>query len=344
MPDDPLPHLLWYGRGAGARLARLALAPLELGYGTIASLRNSLYDRGILLSRPTILPAIGVGNLTVGGTGKTPVAAWLVQRLSGLGARPAIVMRGYGGDEPEVHRRLNPEVAVVVSSDRIAGIERAAGLGADCVVLDDAFQHRRAWRQADVVLVSADRWTGTTRLLPAGPWRESPRALRRASVVLVTRKAATADEAAAVAQQLRRSAPAVPFATARLELAELRQVDDGRPQPLLELAGRKVLAIAGVGDPEAFLRQLADAGARVRFSLFPDHHEYSAPEASQLAASADAGELVVCTLKDAVKLATLWPREGPPLWYVSQRVVIEEGAPIVESLLRALLDARHPQP
>jgi tetraacyldisaccharide 4'-kinase len=344
MPDEPLPRSLWYGRGGAARLARLALTPLELGYGTITSVRNSLYDKGIFASLASRLPAIGVGNLTVGGTGKTPVAAWLVQRLTALGARPAIVMRGYGGDEPEVHRRLNPGVPVIVGADRISGIERAADLAADCVVLDDAFQHRRAARLADVVLVSADRWTGTTRLLPAGPWRESPRALRRASVVLVTRKAASTNEATDVARHLRRWAPAAPMAIARLELAELRRAADGQPQPLLELAGRKVLAIAGVGDPEAFVRQLADAGAMVRFSLFPDHHDYSAAEASQLAASAEVGELAVCTLKDAVKLAAQWPREGPPLWYVSQRVVVEEGAPSLESVLHALLAARHPQP
>lgn len=344
MPDEPLPGSLWYGRSAGARLARLALAPLELGYRALTSVRNSLYDRGILPSHASGVPAISVGNLTVGGTGKTPLAAWLAHRLTALGARPAIVMRGYGDDEPEVHRRLNPGVPVIVSADRVAGIARAEGLGADCAVLDDAFQHRRAGRVADVVLVSADRWTGTTRLLPAGPWRESPRALRRASVVLVTRKAVSVDEARDVAGRLSRAAPAVPFAIARLELGDLRRAADGQPQPLLELAGRKALAIAGVGDPEAFVRQLADAGAMVRFSLFPDHHDYSAAEAAQLAALAEAGELVVCTLKDAVKLARHWPREGPPLWYVSQRVVVEEGAPVVESLLRALLDARHPQP
>ena len=344
MPETPLPRSLWFGRTALARLARLALTPVELGYGTITSLRNSLYDRGILASHPARLPAIAVGNLTVGGTGKTPVAAWLVERLQALGARPAIVMRGYGEDEPHVHRRLNPETPVIVSPDRLAGIERAAALGADCAVLDDAFQHRRAGRQADLVLVSADRWTGSTRLLPAGPWRESPRALRRASVVLVTRKAASPADAREVVSRLSRSAPEVPFAVAHLELTAVRATSDGRGLPLSELAGRKVFAIAAVGDPEAFVRQLADISASVRFSLFPDHHRYSTADAAHLAASVEPGERVVCTLKDAVKLAGLWPREGPPLWYVSQRVAVEEGAETIEALVRTVLDARHPQP
>src|SRR5690348_7442624 len=131
-----------------------------------------------------VLPTLSVGNVTVGGTGKTPVAAWIAAELIDRGARPAIVLRGYGDDEPLVHARLNPDVPVIVAPDRLEGIARAAASGADVAVLDDAFQHRRAQRTADIVLVSAERWTRTPRLLPAGPWRESLRALRRTSMIL----------------------------------------------------------------------------------------------------------------------------------------------------------------
>ncbi|MGH7720296.1 MAG: tetraacyldisaccharide 4'-kinase, partial [Gemmatimonadaceae bacterium] len=212
------------------------------------------------------------------------------------------------------------------------------------VVLDDAFQHRRARRVADLVLVSADRWSRRAHLLPAGPWRERPGALRRASVVLVTRKAATAAEARVVAAALRRSAPHVPQAIAQLSLGDLHPLFGEMPLPLRALAGARVAVIAGVGDPEAFVRQLAQAGAVVRFNFFPDHYRYSRADAARLASSLEHDELAVCTLKDAVKLAESWPREGPPLWYVSQRVAVEEGAEAIESLLRAVLGARHPQP
>jgi tetraacyldisaccharide 4'-kinase len=309
---------------------------------------------------------VSVGNLTVGGTGKTPVAAWLARELAARGARPAIVLRGYGGDEPLVHRRLNPALPVIASPDRLAGIERAAAEGADLAVLDDAFQHRRAQRVADIVLVSADRWSHSRRhLLPAGPWREPLRALRRASLVIVTRKARTCADAEAVREALLRVAPAIPIAVGHLALCELRSVGDvpegdrSDPRvaslrdtpvdvpsslPIATLAGERVLAISAVGDAGAFAAQLGAAGATVQAAPFPDHHRFTRAEAEELAREASAGDRAVCTLKDAVKLAPLWPREAPPLWYVSQQLSIDLGRGAIDALLDALLAARHLQP
>jgi tetraacyldisaccharide 4'-kinase len=149
---------LWYGESVPARLARGALAPASLLYRGVIACRNRLYDTGRITSHPAPIPVISVGNLTVGGTGKTPFSAFLVKRLVPRGMTPAIVMRGYGDDEWLVHGRLNPGVLLYASPDRVAGIERAALAGADVVVLDDAFQHRRARRDLDIVLVSGDRW------------------------------------------------------------------------------------------------------------------------------------------------------------------------------------------
>jgi tetraacyldisaccharide 4'-kinase len=303
-----------------------------------------MYRTGLRRPRSLALPAVSVGNLTVGGTGKTPVAAWIAGSLVRRDAKPAIVMRGYGEDEPLVHERLNPDVPVVVSPDRVRGAERAATLGADVVVLDDAFQHRRAARQADIVLLSADRWTPSPRLLPAGPWREPLSALRRASMVLVTRKAASPAAASAVADTIRHRFAGVPVGVVALGLQELRSAAGESTMPLEALAGARVLAIVAIGDPSAFLRQMAATGATVRAAVFADHHAYTHAEVARLTSMMAAGEIPVCTLKDAVKLATHWPREAPPLWYVSQSVMVEEGRDALDALLTRVLAARPVQP
>ncbi|MFL5581321.1 MAG: tetraacyldisaccharide 4'-kinase [Gemmatimonadaceae bacterium] len=331
---------VWFGRGPLPATARAALAPLELAYGAAVRARAALYDRGVLASRETAIPAVSVGNVTVGGTGKTPVAAWLASALAARGARPAVVMRGYGADEPLVHAALNPAVPVVVAPDRVAGTARAREQGCDVAVLDDAFQHRRARRVADVVLLSADRWDGRVRLLPAGPYREPLDALRRASLVLVTRKAADPARAEEAASHARRAAPMVPIAVAHLAPGELRSTVDGRTLPLDALRGARALAVCAVGDPAAFLAQLRPVAGHLDAAVFPDHHAFTAEEAGALAARAERADHVVCTLKDAVKLAAHWPRAARPLWYVSQRVVLERGGGEVERLVASVLGAR----
>ena len=335
---------VWEDEGGAARAARLALTPAAAAYGATMALRNELYRRGVLRSVAPPIPVVSIGNLTVGGTGKTPVSAWLADELRARGARPAVVLRGYGGDEPLVHRRLHPTIPVVVSPDRAAGVTRAARLGATVAVLDDAFQHRRLRRDVDVVLVSADADGRTRRLLPAGPWREPMTAVRRASIAIVTRKAATPADAERTAAAVRSAAPAVPIAVTHLALGGLRRADTDEERPLAAVAGRRVLAVAAVGDPRAFARQLAATGAVVRTAVFADHYRFGAADAERLAASLADGETAVCTLKDAVKLAAHWPRAAPPLWYVSQRVVVECGQDAIDGAISALLRARTRQP
>jgi tetraacyldisaccharide 4'-kinase len=335
---------IWWGTGLGASTVRAALAPVSFLYRIGTGIHAGLYRSGLRRPRALTLPAISVGNLTVGGTGKTPIAAWIASSLVRRQARPAIVMRGYGEDEPLVHERLNPDVPVVVSPDRVRGAERAATLGADVVVLDDAFQHRRAARTVDLLLLSADRWAPSPRLLPAGPWREPLSAIRRASMVLVTRKAASPATASAVADTIRHRFAGVPVGVAALTLQELRAAVGESTMPLEALAGARVLAIVGIGDPSAFLRQLAATDATVRAAVFPDHHAYTHGEVTRLASMMAAGEIAVCTLKDAVKVAPHWPREAPPLWYVSQSVMVEEGRDALDAQLNRVLAARSVHP
>jgi tetraacyldisaccharide 4'-kinase len=335
---------VWYEDDLSARVARALLWPFALGYAGVVAVRGALYDAGLLESVRLALPSVSVGNLTVGGTGKTPAAAWLAARLVERGARPAIVMRGYGSDEPLVHREVNPEIPVVIAGDRVAGVKRARALGADVAVLDDAFQHRRARRNADVVLISADRWRLPARPLPAGPWRESLGALSRATMVVVTRRAVSSDAVAAVIGELGRLKPSLPVAAASLSLGELHRVGATETRPLVSLEGERVYLVAGIGDPLTLVSQLEAAGAVVTLHAFEDHHRFTDDDVSAVQRHAARASIVVCTLKDAVKLAPLWPRAAPSLWYVSQQFALESGEGTVDSLLASLLAARHDQP
>jgi tetraacyldisaccharide 4'-kinase len=243
-----------------------------------------------------------------------------------------------------VHARLNPDVPVIVAPVRAEGIRDARAKGCDVVVLDDAFQHRRIARHADWVLVSADRWTGSVVRLPAGPWREPMSALRRATIAVVTRKAASAALAREVRDRIGVAAPGTPTVVIALEPDALRTPDGMVSRALDSLAGASILLVSGIGDPQALRRQLERTGANVRERAFADHHAFSASEISELAGSLRADEIVVCTLKDAVKLAPRWPRAAPSLWYVSQRVNVEEGVDRLEESLDALLHARSQAP
>jgi len=328
---------IWEHDGAAARVARAALAPFEGVYKGIVALRGAMYDRGLLPVEKSAIPSVSVGNLTVGGTGKTPVSAWMAARLAAMGLTPAIVLRRYGDDEPRVHEILNPGVPVVVGTDRAGAVRDAILRGADVVVFDDAFQHRRAFRNADVVLISADRWTRSPRMLPAGPWREPLSAIRRASIVVVTRKVAGTALVDEVAAAVREVSPDTPLAVVRLSPSLLVPafVPGSAVQPTT-LQGRKVVAIAAIGDPASFFRQIEELGAVVERHAFPDHHAFSPHDVARILAFRHSADFFVCTLKDAVKLAVLWPDDAPLLWYVSLSVEVESGQAAIDELLSGL--------
>ena len=331
---------LWYGTDPLARAARLALVPAERLFAGLSGVRTLLYDAEWMKGSTPPIPVVSVGNLTVGGTGKTPVAAWIARWLLDHGGRPAIIMRGYGNDEPAVHRALNPDIDVILGADRGRAVAEAAGQGIDVAVLDDAFQHRKLKRTVDIVLISADQGVNEIRLLPAGPWREPLSALKRADLVIVTRKAAGANDVERVHAKLSRFAPRVPRVSVHLAADKLVRVDGEGRAELTSLNGERITAVAAVADPAAFVRQLEACGARVDPMIYRDHHEFDATDVERILASAIGSARVVCTLKDAVKLGKQWPREAPALWYVSQRVIVERGVGGIEQLLDAVLRAR----
>lgn len=334
---------VWYGDGVGARLGRALLAPAAWGYLRAARHRGERAAAAATEAAPAI-PALSIGNLTVGGTGKTPVASWAVSRLQAAGAHPAILLRGYGDDEWRVHQQLTPGVPVLTGADRRASGRAAEARGCDCVVMDDAFQHRQAPRVADWVLVSADRWPAVARVLPQGPFREPLAALRRASAVVITSKAAGEGAVDGVRSAVRAVAPEVPVAVLHLRMDGVCQAGGRLPAsteaPSLSTLG-PVLVVSAIGDPEAFERQLESAGVVIRrHERFRDHHPFRDDELDRLVQLGRGCDGVVCTLKDAVKLAPRWPATAVPLWYVSQTVQVVSGRAVLDGDIARLLAAR----
>lgn len=328
---------IWKGKGVGAQFARIALTPLEGLYRGVVGIRRALYDSGVLAVIESPIPVVSVGNLSVGGTGKTPVSAWIAARLAARGMSPAIVMRGYGGDESMVHTRMNPGVPVIVAPDRVEGIAMAATSGADIAVLDDAFQHRKASRDVDFVLVSADDWSDGPRMLPAGPFREPMSSLRRASAVIITRKSASDQQVASVTRAVSATVAHLPIAIVRLELAELLSATHpSASMPVSSLSGHNALAVAAIGNAGAFFQQLGAAGISVVQMPFPDHRAFSGGDIAEIVARSEGRDAVICTLKDAVKLGPMWPAGSTPLWYVSLAVRVESGEAAIDDLLMRL--------
>jgi tetraacyldisaccharide 4'-kinase len=341
VPLADLAERVWYRDSTGARVARRVLSPLSMLYGGMIARINGRYDGAVPVSGS--IPAMSIGNLTVGGTGKTPVSAWFASRLIAAGAHPAIVLRGYGGDEVLVHRLLNPGMTVVADVQRVRGVEQAATAGADVAILDDAFQHRRAARVADVVLLSADRWTGTPLLLPSGPFREPMASLSRASLVLITVKAAD-DRQVGLTVAAARSVTASAVVTVDLRPAAFVNVASHEVRDLDAWQGARVLAVSGIGDPTSFAMQLTRLGMQPVARVFPDHHAFSATDVSRIVQEAVGFDAVVCTLKDAVKLGPAWPGSACPLWYLSQSVVPRDGADALDAVVQSVLEARRNGP
>lgn len=316
-----LVHRLWDGEGGPlSRLLGWALTPAELVYRGAVAFRGATYRSGLATVAAPPVPTISVGNITVGGTGKTPLVRWLVTRLVEQGLTPGILHGGYAQDEPTLHRLWFPELPVVADRNRGRGAHTATGEGADILVLDDGFQHRALARDLDIVLVSAETWSRSARLLPRGPYRESPRALARAHLVMVTRKSAGPLDAARAEAEI---AALSGRPTARAHLRPTGWLDrELKPRDRNATPGEAV-AVAGVARPSDFFDHARRLGARVVDEVaFPDHHDYTPAEATALTLEA-AGRSLVTTAKDVTKLASLMPQVD--LWVLDQEVTIESG-------------------
>jgi tetraacyldisaccharide 4'-kinase len=301
----------WYGRST----APWWLLPLSAIYGAASGMRRLAYAKNLRPQTRLSCPVIVVGNLSVGGTGKTPLVCWLVAQLRNLGMRPGVVTRGYGGssrmvrlvesaddpaivgDEPVLLAR-RAQVPVAAGRDRPAAAQLLIGAGCDVIVSDDGLQHYALARDCEIVVIDGDRRFGNGRLLPAGPLREAPARLVGVDAVVLNGGDPTGGPHAPIDGALQM----------RLEAGSAVAVARGAIQALSEFAGQTVHAIAGIGNPQRFFDMLRSRGIEVIAHPLPDHAPLRAGDIS----FADSRP-VLMTEKDAVKCLKI---AGPLHWYV----------------------------
>lgn len=327
------PEWLWYGTSRGASLARLALSPAALGFRLGVLARVAAYSHGILRVRSLPLPSIAVGNINVGGSGKTPIANYLAQILVKWDLAPAILLRNYRGDEAELHRLLSPQVTVVADPDRLRGAFTAWEQGADVLVLDDAFQRLNLRVDLNIALVAAESMRSSSWVLPAGPWREGLRALGRADLIVVTRRSEKSSNAASIAESLATQAHR-PTAVVHLYISSFSPLASQEGMPPTAVAGKRILAVAGVARPDLCAEQLMALGARVTLLPLPDHYCYSRSSVENIVHKSAGVDYVVVTAKDAVKLRDYWPTGVPDPLVANLGVRWEAGKQLLLAMMR----------
>jgi tetraacyldisaccharide 4'-kinase len=343
-PEAPLPLR------AGAALA----AGL---YGLGARGRRELYGRGLLRAQRLPAPVVSVGNLTVGGTGKTPVTACLAREVMGAGQRVAILSRGYGGQRRDVTRvsdgerilagppavgeeaywlaRALPGAAVYTASERFsAGLAAWREFRPQLFLLDDGFQHLQLHRDLDLVLLDAASPFGNGCLLPRGPLREPKAALAAAQVLILTRFEAGVHEQTRA--ELAAAFPDKLILTAAITPAAARRHPGAEAYPPAALSGLKLYAFAGLARPEVFSRTLGELGVDLTgFKAFPDHHAFSPRDLAALIREAGASQAagLITTSKDWARLGEAWDADLP-LWVLEVEAQIAEVARLMELLAR----------
>lgn len=305
-------HEIITGRGGPwGWTARCVLSAMSAGYRAVIAHRNSRFDRGVRQTHALTVPVISVGNITAGGTGKTPLVVDLLQRLIRRGRRAAVVSRGYGSSRGELGDELTmissrvPEAICIANPDRVAGGLAAVKRGADVIVLDDGFQHRRLRRDLDIVVIDATNPFGFDHLLPRGLLREPIKQLIRADVIVVSRADLVSTEALhGLSARLDSYAPDAPRLFCRHEPTGVTDVS-GKP---LDDTFRRAIVFAAIGNPNAFVATVEGMGIKpVKCLWWPDHHAYDRRDIGKLAnaCSSTDHDIVLTTCKDAVKLRGL---------------------------------------
>ena len=310
-----------------------------LPYGAVMRMRRWMYDAHLLRAQRVSVPVICVGNLTCGGTGKTPTVAWVVDFLKQQGRRPAILTRGYhaidGQSDEATWLADRTDCPVIIQGDRLAGAREAIAQGADVLVMDDGFQHQRLARDMNLVLIDATAPFGGRACLPLGRLREPRSALRAADAILITRSDQVPPERVEwIRAQLSRLAP-----QSRIALschAPSGWVSPaGESVPVDALKGESVMAFCGLGNPDAFYRTLESTGVILASCRsFRDHAGYTPERIRSLRSEADRQEAkLVTTEKDGAKLGPIL--EDQSIYQLSVELTVSEGR---SSLLESLFD------
>ena len=321
--------------------AELGMWPLWLasqGYRVAAAAHRAGYDFGVRRRRRLPCPVVSIGNLTVGGTGKTPLTEWTAQWLQRQGWRVAVLSRGYGGspgkwpqvvskgegpltdwrtsgDEAYLLATRLRDVPVLVGRSRYAsGVYACEKFGAQVLVLDDGFQHHALHRDCDIVLIDATSPFGHGALLPRGTLREPLHALGRAQIILLSRVETAGEAVSGLSLRIRRYAQRQPIYHMAVNPDGLYRHDTGRSVDLSWLRERRVIAFAGLGNPQPFAASLTRCGARLGTLLaFPDHHPYTSTDWQAIndTARCEGAEALITTEKDAVRLEQPWLQTVP---------------------------------
>jgi tetraacyldisaccharide 4'-kinase len=350
---------------------RYLLLPFSWFYGLVMGCRNLAFDLGLLKSEEVGVPVISVGNMTMGGTGKTPLVEYIVGVCLARGRRVAVVTRGYkresngvvvvsdgqqmlvnagqGGDEPVQIARKFRKAIVVVGEHRIDAARKAVHeLKSDVVVLDDGFQHRYLRRDLDIVVLDARKNLFALPVVPAGEKREWVSGLRRASLIAFSR----GDEApvdGGWSQRLRIEYP-LPTISYRYKLDRIVQADSDRELSAADLKGKKMLLLSGIGDHQGFVRQMRKAGIDVLDDMkFPDHHTYTRANLRQVTdrVNEKGADGVLTTEKDFIRLSgdmAVFDECARYILFFYARIVVEilEGREILDSMIDRCLEGRGP--
>jgi tetraacyldisaccharide 4'-kinase len=341
------------------RAAIVALTPLSGLYGVAMKARRALYQRGLFQVHRLGVPAVSVGNITTGGTGKTPLVEWIARALARRQKRVCILTRGYGrqrpgsrvvvsngseifadareaGDEPLLlAEKLKGEAAVICDADRVAAARWAIqDLDADLFILDDGFQHLRLARDLNIVVIDATNPWGNGRLLPAGNLRESLKQLARADCIVITRADDVA-ETEALKSEIDQLSKGRPVFLSRMRIDGLRRLGQPRDSSACEdPESVQVAAFCGVGNPESFFAQLRRAGFHLSYTkAFRDHYVYGQTDLDRVIdeSTVRGARALLTTAKDDVKLRSL--SCDMPCYAVDVAIEIEN-----ESKLLALID------
>ncbi len=338
-----------------ARTLRRALRLAEPIYSAVMAARNLGFDRRILPVATLARPTVSVGNITTGGTGKTPTVRWLAQRLRQSGRQPAVLLRGYranakgfSDEQRLLQQSLNadggPLTPVIANKNRRAGAQEALlhSRQVDTFVLDDAFQHRWVMRDFDLVLINAAQPFGFNHVLPRGLMRESPIGLKRADAFLITHRS-HADETTLehIAQELRRYNPIAPIFLSDHVQTGLAEAGSGVVMPMRTLADRRYFIFCGIADPATFTSQTRRQGGALAGQLwFKDHHQYTFGDLKRIESMALAAgaQCILTTEKDWVKIAGVPGSNHPalPICVVGLQIRIADEDDLFNLILRKI--------
>ncbi len=325
-------------------LGQALLWPLTVPYGAVVRLKARAYEKGLLRQRRLNGVVISVGNITTGGTGKTPMVLWLAERLLAEGKKPGILTRGYRGEASStvftsdevnlLQARLGDRVAFGIGVDRFARGSDLAKRGIEWFILDDGFQHIQLARNVDIVLIDATNPFGGGHLLPAGRLREPKSAISRADIIVITRSR----HAPAVEAAIRRESRA-PIFYARVRL------DSVMPWPprnaereILHVKERKLFAFCGIGNPLAFVANLREWGFQiVAERFFPDHHRYTLEDVQVIESEARraGAEALICTEKDTFNMANA-PFQSFDAFYCRIYLQLDHAEEFWQAILSAI--------